>query len=110
MADLAPGVSFIEIGSADLAATRSFFAAVFEWPCHDDAWFQMPTIKAGLHGDDPAPQIYVFFKVADIEAAAARVRAAGGQAGAPTQTPGFGSFSNCLDPGGVRFGLHQAAG
>jgi uncharacterized protein len=101
-------VSFIEIGSGDVAATRSFFAAVFGWPCHDKAWFQTPVIKAGLHGDDPSPQIYVYFNVSDIEAAAERVRAAGGEAEAPTDEPGFGRFVNCRDPGGIRFGLHRA--
>jgi predicted enzyme related to lactoylglutathione lyase len=111
MADPVPGhVSFLEIGSGDVAASRRFFGAVFGWPLHDEAWFQTPTLKAGTHGDDPAPQIYVYFNVCDLEAAAARVRAAGGDAEAPTDEPGFGRFVNCRDPGGIRFGLHQIAG
>ena len=100
-------VSYLEIGSGDLVATRTFFGRVFGWPCHDEAWFQTPAIKAGLHGEDPSPQIYVYFNVSDIEAAAARVRAAGGEAEQPTNEPGFGRFVNCRDPGGIRFGLHQ---
>jgi predicted enzyme related to lactoylglutathione lyase len=108
MTDPTPGqVSYLEIGSGDVAATRAFFAAVFGWPCHDEAWFQTPTIKAGLHGEDPSPQIYVYFNVSDIEAAAARVRAAGGEAEEPTDEPGFGRFVNCRDPSGIRFGLHR---
>jgi predicted enzyme related to lactoylglutathione lyase len=100
-------VSYLEIGSGDLAATRTFFAKVFGWPCHDEAWFQTPAIKAGLHGEDPSPQIYVYFNVPDLEAAAARVRAAGGETEETTDEPGFGRFVNCRDPGGIRFGLHQ---
>jgi predicted enzyme related to lactoylglutathione lyase len=108
MADPTPGqVSFLEIGSGDGAATRAFFAAVFGWTCHDNAWLQTPDIKAGTHGDDPTPQIYVYFYVADLEAAAARVRAAGGEAGEPIDEPGFGRFVHCRDPGGLRFGLHR---
>jgi predicted enzyme related to lactoylglutathione lyase len=94
--------------AGDAVATRAFFGAVFNWPCHDDAWFQTPQIKAGTHGDDPSPQIYVYFNVPDLEAAATRVRAAGGEAEGPTHEPGFGRFVNCVDPGGIRFGLHQA--
>jgi hypothetical protein len=108
MTDPAPGeVAFIEIGSRDGAATRAFFGMVFGWPCHDDAWLQTPAIKAGTHGDAPLPQIYVYFNVPDLEAAAARIRAAGGEAEPPTEEPGFGRFVQCVDPGGVRFGLHQ---
>src|SRR5580698_10202116 len=101
-------VSFIEIGSTNHVATRTFFGEVFGWPCHDQAWFQTPAIRAGLHGDDPAPQIYVYFDVPDLEAAAERVRAAGGEAEAVVHEPGFGRFVNCRDPGGIRFGLHRA--
>ena len=109
MPDSVPGrVTFLEIGSSgDAGATRAFFGAVFDWPLHDDAWFQTADLKAGSHGDDPAPQIYVYFNVPDLEAAVARVRAAGGEADDPTDEPGFGRFINCTDPGGVRFGLHQ---
>jgi len=111
MADPIQGqVTYMEIGSQDLAATRAFFGAVFGWPSHDDGpWFQTPNGKAGLHGDDPAPQIYVYLHVDDIEAAAARVRAAGGRADDPVEHPGFGRFVDCRDPGGISFGLHQAA-
>jgi predicted enzyme related to lactoylglutathione lyase len=111
MIDSAPGtVSFLEIGSTDMAATRKFFGAVFDWRCHDDMWFQTPTIKAGLHGNDPAPQMYVYFHVADLDAAAARVKAAGGEASEIKDEGEFGRFVNCKDPGGIQFGLHQAAG
>ncbi len=101
-------VTFLEIGSGDVAATRIFFGAVFGWTCHDDAWFQTPTIKAGTHGNSSSPQIYVYFHVSDLAAAAERVRAAGGEADALADEPGFGRFVNCRDPGGIRFGLHQA--
>jgi uncharacterized protein len=38
---------------------------------------------------------------------AERVRAAGGEAEAVVDEPGFGRFVNCRDPGGIRFGLHR---
>ena len=109
MSEPVPGrVSFLEIGSRDGGATRSFFSAVFGWPCQDGVWFQTPDLKAGSHGDDPTPQIYVYFHVPDLDAASARVRAAGGEADPPSDEPGFGRFVSCRDPGGIHFGLHQA--
>ena len=111
MPQAAPGqVSFLEIGSQDAAAIRAFFGAVFGWSSHDEAWMQAPTIKVGTHGDDPAPQIYVYFNVDDLEVAAARLVAAGGGAEAAKDEPGFGRFVNCVGPGGVAFGLHQPTG
>ena len=106
-------VSFVEIGSKDVKVTHAFFASVFGWgftPMGDAGagWFQTPSIRAGLHGDDPEPQLYVFYDVPDLAAAIASVRAAGGQAEDPgSEEPGFGRFSNCRDPQGIRFGLHQ---
>jgi predicted enzyme related to lactoylglutathione lyase len=107
MPDIAPHqVSFLEIGSRDAAETRAFFSTIFDWPCHNDMWLQTPTVRAGVHGADPSPQIYVFFHVEDMAAAMARVKAAGGEADEPTHVPGFGTYSNCRDPGGAAFGLH----
>ena len=103
-------ISFIEIGSVDADAIRSFFGAVFGWSSHDNAWLQTPTIKAGTHGEDPTPQIYVYFHASDLEGAAKNVRAAGGEAAEVAEEPGFGRFVNCRGPGGIQFGLHQLVG
>ena len=105
--------TYLEIGSKDPAASAAFFETVFNWSYTpmgtDGGWFQTPTIKAGLHGNDPAPQFYVYFSVPDLMTAIEQVRAAGGEAGeAGPDEPGFGRFCSCKDPSGVAFGLHQA--
>jgi predicted enzyme related to lactoylglutathione lyase len=46
-----------------------------------------------------AKRTHVYCNVSDLEAAAARVRAAGGGAEAPTDEPRFGRFVSCRDPG-----------
>jgi predicted enzyme related to lactoylglutathione lyase len=109
-------VSFIELGSSESDTTKSgpFFQKVFGWHFHPmpqgGGWFQAPRIRVGLHGNDPGQQIYVFFEVPNLEEAIATVRAAGGEADPPmSEEPGFGRFSNCRDPQGIRFGLHQRA-
>ena len=104
--------SYLEIGTKDPEASTAFFKAVFDWPYTpmgpDGGWFQTPTVRAGLHGNDPTPQFYVYFSVPDLMAAIEKVRAAGGHADDPTpEEPGFGRFCNCKDPSGVAFGLHQ---
>jgi len=104
-------VSFLELGTSDTERSRPFFERVFGWQFHPMAagggWFQSPSIRIGMHGADPAPQIYVFFKVENLEQAIALVQGAGGEAGLPNSQPGFGRFSNCRDPQGVVFGLHE---
>lgn len=104
--------SFLEIGSSDPARTAAFFATLFGTPFHpmgaSGGWFEGPTLKAGLHGQDPEPQIYVYFAVDDLVSAVAQIRAAGGQAEEPgPEEPGFGQFCNCKDPTGIAFGLHK---
>jgi uncharacterized protein len=106
-------VSHLEIGSKSASASRDFFEAVFGWrfnPMGEDGsgWFQAPSIRVGLHGDDPQPQIFVCFDAPELSAAIAKVKAAGGEASEPRPPePGFGRFSFCTDPQGIRFGLHE---
>lgn len=107
----APG--WLEIGSPDPGPTRDFFAALFGWAVEPmpggNANFTGPGVRAGLHGDDPARNVVVYFAVPDVDAAVARVRELGGtidDAGPDTQ--GFGRFTTGTDPSGVAFGLHQA--
>jgi uncharacterized protein len=104
-------VSFLELGSIDAESSRAFFERVFGWSFHPMSqgagWFQAPAMRVGLHGNDPQPQIYVFLEVPELERAMALVREAGGEADPPTSEPGFGKFSSCRDPQGIRFGLHQ---
>jgi uncharacterized protein len=107
-------VSFIELGTSDTELSRPFFERVFGWTFNPMAqgggWFQAPSMRVGLHGED-TPQIYVFFEVPDLEQAMELVRDAGGEADRPApEEAGFGRFSICRDPQGIRFGLHQKPG
>ena len=103
--------SYLEIGAPDADKARAFFADLFDWPftaMNTGGWFDSGDIKTGLHGQDDTPAIVVYFEVSDIEAAIAKVRGLGGTAENPTpDEPGFGRFSTCADPQGIRFGLRQ---
>ncbi|MEO0408616.1 MAG: VOC family protein [Cyanobacteria bacterium P01_A01_bin.135] len=113
---MASEVSYLEIGAKDAEETRQFFEQLLGWrftPMGDkgEGWFQMPSIRAGLHGNDSEPQLLVFFRVDDLELAIAQVKKLGGAADRPGDNePGFGRFCICCDPQGVRFGLHQSPG
>jgi predicted enzyme related to lactoylglutathione lyase len=103
-------VSFIEFGVDDAAAAGPFLANVFGWSFHpmkSGGWLDTASGRAGMHPNDPS-QVYVYYRVSDLDAAAARIRELGGTA--EPQGPGdaeFGRFADCTGPGGLRFGLHQ---
>ena len=104
--------SFIEMGVPSGAEARGFFADLFGWTFHEmggeNCWAETPTLRVGVHAEDDTRTLVVYFAVADIDAAAARVRALGGEAPAPgPETAGFGRFVECRDRQGMRFGLHQ---
>ncbi|MDF3888805.1 VOC family protein [Cupriavidus basilensis] len=107
-------VSYLEIGGQDARVSQDFFRQLFDWPFQPtelagEGWFQAPSIRVGLHGNDPEPQVLVFFRVTDMLAAVSRVKALGGHADdAGPGEPGFGLFRMCRDPQGVKFGLHQS--
>jgi hypothetical protein len=105
-------VSYIEIGVSDASKSRSFLEQMFGWKFHPfgqgaEGWFQTPSVKAGIHGDDSSQAFLVFFGVADLEVAIADVIRLGGTAEAPSEESGFGKFCICRDPQGLRFGVHQ---
>lgn len=104
--------SFFEIGVPDAKRAKAFYGELFKWTFHpmggDQAWVETPTIRGGLHDEDPAPRIDIFFTVPDIDTAVIAVRALGGQADdARPEEADFGRFAFCQDDQGVRFGLHQ---
>ncbi len=64
-------------------------------------------MRGGLHDEDDATNIVVYFAVSDIEAAVARVRELGGHADEPGPEGDGGRFCARRDDQGVSFGLHQ---
>ena len=110
---MASKASYLEIGTTNIESTRHFFEQLFGWSFNPmgnegEGWFQTPSLQAGLHGNDPEPQFFVFFDVPNLEMAIARVKELGGTVEEPsTDEPGFGRFCTCRDPQSIRFGLHQ---
>ena len=104
-------VSYITMEVMDSAAVRAFYGAVLGWrflPGRvDDGWVPDDVVPmTGLHGGHPVTTVLPMYRVDDIYAAAARVRAAGGTASEPERQP-YGLSAECTDDQGTRFSLGQ---
>ena len=108
----APGdLSYITLLVPDSARFRAFHAAVLGWrfePGHvDDGWGVVDVAPmAGLQGGHPEATGVPMYRVDDIAAAVARVRAAGGTSTDPEQQP-YGVTAECHDDQGTHFYLGQ---
>ena len=105
-------LSFFELGVGDVDRARRFYGSLFDWEFADEGTIETPNIPGGVHGGDPGASPLVFFRVHDLDAAAARVRELGGKVDAdleddPEAISCFGRFVVCLDDQGSGFGLHQ---
>jgi predicted enzyme related to lactoylglutathione lyase len=60
----------------------------------------------GLWGGQPRTEVHCAYVVHDVDAAIARVRAAGGTAEPPVQEP-WGRTSDCVDVSGTHFAIYQ---
>jgi predicted enzyme related to lactoylglutathione lyase len=104
-------IGYASLQVPDIARAAAFYAAVFGWeygPSHDPRARQVPgaTPPQGLWGGQPRTTLFCSYVMDDAVAAAARVRAAGGQAGDPIQRP-YGLVADCTDNQGTRFAVHQ---
>jgi predicted enzyme related to lactoylglutathione lyase len=111
-------ISFIEFGSADAMTARTFYGKLFGWnfesgPGGNGYAVTGAGVPAGVHGGDPGAAPYVFFRVDDLEAAAAVVERLGGTVESlpgsddEATTALFGEFRLCRDDQGSPFGLHR---
>jgi predicted enzyme related to lactoylglutathione lyase len=118
-----PGdVSWIELMTTDAPAALEFYQKMFGWQ-PTEAMDMGPMGKyhmfgrhlgplGGMMNKGPEmaqvpPNWGLYFRVADLDAAIARVKAGGGQIlNGPMEVPGGDHIVNCLDPQGAAFSLH----
>jgi predicted enzyme related to lactoylglutathione lyase len=103
-----------EMPAKDAKRARGFYQSVFGWSFRD----AMPGFEYLMtDGVEPAGAVYqqqsgeqgpiVYFSTEDIDAAAAKVRDAGGQADEKQPIPEIGWFARCKDTEGNSFSLFQ---
>jgi predicted enzyme related to lactoylglutathione lyase len=115
--------SWIELNTTDQAAARSFYGELFGWAYDDHDMGEMghyyiPTLGGdeigGIGGQPPGMEGHpaywgVYLAVDDVDAATAKVEAAGGTVEAgPFDVDTNGRMSAIQDPTGARVGLWQA--
>ena len=96
-------IDYLEFTSPDISASKDFFARAFGWSFKDYGPDYQELADAGVSGGiaaGPLTPPLVILKTEDLEAALARVTAAGGQITRPI----FGF------PGGRRFQFREPGG
>ncbi|MCW2903063.1 MAG: Glyoxalase/bleomycin resistance protein/dioxygenase [Streptosporangiaceae bacterium] len=109
-----PGeIAYLTIEVPDSARARAFFGAVLGWEFTpgrvQDGWGVLiggeeVRPMTGMHGGHELSTVVPMYAVDDIEAAVARVRAAGGTATEPQRQP-YGVTADCVDDQGTHFYL-----
>ncbi len=111
-------VGYYSLWVPDLDRAAAFYGSVLGWTYAERSpsarMIEGPTSRALVALDapnaefwpDPRPGVFVSRAVADIDAAVARVRAAGGRSTDPQDTP-YGRSADCVDDQGLPFSLHQ---
>ena len=112
----APGRRFGDVGYLTLEVpdgvrARAFYERVFGWSSDaggEPGSFHISSITppSGIHGGQETTEFRVYFRVDDIEAAAARVREAGGEVLSTTNYDSGGN-AECRDDQGLRFDLFR---
>jgi len=108
-----PGeLAYVTYRTADSAAFRDFYARILGWSFTagriDDGWqVQNTRPMAGVGGGNARPATVPMWTVADIEAAVARVREAGGTVLAEPARQPYGMQAECTDAQGSPFYLGE---
>lgn len=117
-ASMSGELAFVEFGVEDVERGRVFYESLFGWkfengPSGQGFAVSLPNVSGGMHGSDRGAAPYTFFRVDDIDAAAAKVEELGGSVddidveGDDESRARFGRFRLCKDDQGSPFGLHQ---
>ena len=108
-----PGeLSYITYEVADSAAFKAFYSGLLFWTFEpgriNDGWQMQSTHPmAGVAGGSAQPVTVPMWTVADIDAAVARVREAGGTVIDEPSQQSYGKSALCTDDQGTRFYLGE---
>jgi len=104
-------VSYVSMEVEDSAKARAFYGSVLNWSFSpgrvDDGWGPADVVPTfGMHGGHDQATTVPMYRVDDIHAAVARVRAQGGTSSDPL-AQSYGLMAECVDDQGTRFYLGQ---
>lgn len=101
-------IAYVTMAVPDAQRAKDFYGAVLGWrfsPGSVDQGWQVENVTpmTGLAGGQH-PEVQLCYRVADLDAASARVREHGGRAEQPQAKP-YGRLADCTDDQGTRFQL-----
>ena len=104
-------IGYVSLFVPDVERAAAFYAAVLGWTYAPGSGPQgrqvLGTLPSqGLWGGQPRSTAFCSFAVDDVPTAVERVRAAGGQAGDPTEEA-YGPSADCVDDQGTAFSVFQ---
>jgi len=104
-------LAYVSLWVPDVERAAAFFGAVLGWTYAlgggpHGRQVEGVTPRHGLWGGRQRSTLFLCFAVDDVDAAAARVRAAGGRAGAPRDEPD-GLVADCVDDQELDFAIVQ---
>ncbi len=100
-------VGYITLMVPDKERARRFYTGLFGWEVNDHHHIETVTPPSGIADSaDGDPHTRLYFRVDDIEVAAARVRELGGQVLLVTDYASGGN-AECIDDQGLRFDLFR---
>jgi predicted enzyme related to lactoylglutathione lyase len=105
------GLGYFTLRAPDGPRAREFWSSLFDWELlQGPEGYHIANIEppGGIETGAPVPAVSVFFRVADIDLAAERVRALGGSVGEIVRR-GSGANAECADDQGVPFQLWSPA-
>lgn len=102
-------VAYVSLWVPDVERAATFFSTVLGWTYAPGSTAQGRQVEGtspshGLWGAQHRSTLFLCFAVDDLDEASARVREAGGDAGAPRIEP-YGRVADCADDQGLRFAL-----
>jgi uncharacterized glyoxalase superfamily protein PhnB len=97
----------------DVARAEAFYSALFGWQPHQGSLpegrhIENVTPPGGMMGGQERPDVTLYFRVTDVQAAATRVRELGGEVLEINEYPSGGN-AVCRDDQGLQFELFQPA-
>ena len=113
MSETGGRIAWFELPAEDTKRAQEFYGRLFGWQfqAFDGEDYHMTYETGGAIYNAPGQKgPTVYFGTDDIDAAIARVRSLGGQAGDKQEIPNVGFYVHCRDTEGNPFGLYQHGG